>query len=717
MERGNRAGGVRPQTHTPTPQQTTGGRKKKRKGRTQQAAPEKSLPKTDNPSAAQSKDSSVSLSARVVAETPPQQSSGWLGSWVGSVWQSVRGGSGEEASVVDQQKPPTIEPVADLSEVPSSELLDRLDQLEQKRVEQDEYIADLQKQLNQEQKKSAKLAKQFQTVEKQNRGYARDLEASGRALDSALGDVSKLKKEAVKKRRAQRDERIVATNNLHKVLDKLESSQNQVKNLSTRLSFITQRTDQLAAMFRHSKVIDRAQKNELVDLTNQLASAYKALEKKKEAQQAAAPQTSESISTKDPRVGLPSAPEPTSVALGEGASLFDEISAAFGEMDGAFGPAQQLGNYQKLVSTLQDKLSMVNQELGLPPSQVQGSWEFGEADLQENWQQLDLDAEDESGYEGGLSSPDERRLSSQSSMDSAELRTSGSDTEIHWLKKTMAEREQKSNEKYNLLLTSQNREVAKLENEIERLKAQLAGVQDKSSKESASAFDAKQTLVDTQSANDELKRKLARSEERIAELEQTLETSRDVASDDYRVVQQMNERAEETKKRYAQTLTTLEDQLAGLLPKGVPCDVSNPEQLRANLQAQMRYSEFGQALLTKMGADLEPDQISVDGMLAGIGELQELSAKQDEWSKKGLQDPTVYVDFWEKFVGTFDPNLKPHTIAPDHLLPNLQAVKDDSERLHKIIDAFKLNGWAQGDDALLSYLEALPSQIKQNKTK
>lgn len=208
--------------------------------------------------------------------------------------------------------------------------------------------------------------------------------------------------------------------------------------------------------------------------------------------------------------------------------------------------------------------------------------------------------------------------------------------------------------------------------------------------------------------------------QRLGELESEVERLKillDERDKDCQVLQAQIDQAKQEKSELEQTLNEINSQLIVSLPKAERPQLTSPRDTVKLLTTQTQYSLAGRELMLAMGVDKKTEDLPVDVLVNKLTTLQEAKVKQDQLTKSGIDDVTPYVDFWEKFIKTFDPTVKPSAIEPEHLLPNLQAVKGDSDRLHGIIDAFRRNGWTKGDDELLSYLESLPSRIKQSKTK
>ena len=208
--------------------------------------------------------------------------------------------------------------------------------------------------------------------------------------------------------------------------------------------------------------------------------------------------------------------------------------------------------------------------------------------------------------------------------------------------------------------------------------------------------------------------------QRLGELESEVERLKillDERDKDCQVLQAQIDQAKQDKSELEQTLKEINSQLIVSLPKAERPQLTSPRDTVKLLTTQTQYSLAGRELMLAMGVDKKTEDLPVEVLVNKLVTLQEAKVKQDQLTKSGIKDVTPYVDFWEKFIKTFDPTVKPSAIEPEHLLPNLQAVKGDSDRLHGIIDAFRRNGWTKGDDELLSYLESLPSQIKQSKTK
>ena len=208
--------------------------------------------------------------------------------------------------------------------------------------------------------------------------------------------------------------------------------------------------------------------------------------------------------------------------------------------------------------------------------------------------------------------------------------------------------------------------------------------------------------------------------QRLGELESEVEHLKkllDERDKDGQVLQALIDQIRQEKSELEQTLKEINRQLIVSLPKAERPQLTSPSDTVKLLTTQTQYSLAGRELMLAMGVDKKTEDLPVDVLVNKLTTLQEAKVKQDQLTKSGIKDVTPYVDFWEKFIKTFDPTVKPSAIEPEHLLPNLQAVKGDSDRLHGIIDAFRRNGWNKGEDELLSYLESLPSRIKENKTK
>lgn len=263
MESGKGIGGSG-QSHpsSQVPDQPHGkGRKKGKKGRVKKTAVEKpALSKSDKMSQESNKSSS-DISERTVSEST---SKGWLESLrLGGFWRSAQPDTPDSEQELKADFATSPAASVETKETQQSvQMQAQLDQMQKQRDEQNQQIAELQKLLKGEQKKNAKLVRQHEQDEKQKQGYERDLRASGHLLDSVQSDVVGLKKEVVKRRTSQLDERVVATNNLHRVLGKLEQKRGEVKTLSGRLAAVSQRASQLSALFQNSRAINGSQKDE-----------------------------------------------------------------------------------------------------------------------------------------------------------------------------------------------------------------------------------------------------------------------------------------------------------------------------------------------------------------------------------------------------------------------------------------------------------------------
>ena len=214
--------------------------------------------------------------------------------------------------------------------------------------------------------------------------------------------------------------------------------------------------------------------------------------------------------------------------------------------------------------------------------------------------------------------------------------------------------------------------------------------------------------------------KSCRHGQRLDELESEVEHLKKLLNErdkDCQLLQAQIDQTKQEKSELEQTLKEINSQLIVSLPKAERPQLTSPSDTVKLLTTQTQYSLAGRELMLAMGVDKKTEDLPVDVLVNKLTTLQEAKVKQDQLTKSGIKDVTPYVDFWEKFIKTFDPTVKPSAIEPEHLLPNLQAVKGDSDRLHGIIDAFRRNGWTKGEDELLSYLESLPSRIKENKTK
>ncbi len=122
-------------------------------------------------------------------------------------------------------------------------------------------------------------------------------------------------------------------------------------------------------------------------------------------------------------------------------------------------------------------------------------------------------------------------------------------------------------------------------------------------------------------------------------------------------------------------------------------------------------------LVSALGFQEEPSGIAMDEMVVRIKDLQSLEEQRSQWQTQGISDPECYFRFWKDFVKIFDPDLNPNAVQPELLWPNLKAVKQDAESLHRILDAFKKCGWNGGDEKLLTYLAELPVSILNSKSK
>ena len=214
--------------------------------------------------------------------------------------------------------------------------------------------------------------------------------------------------------------------------------------------------------------------------------------------------------------------------------------------------------------------------------------------------------------------------------------------------------------------------------------------------------------------------KSCRHGQRLDELESEVEHLKKWLNErdkDCQVLQAQIDQTRQEKSELEQTLKEINSQLIVSLPKAERPQLTSPSDTVKLLTTQTQYSLAGRELMLAMGVDKKTEDLPVDVLVNKLTTLQEAKVKQDQLTKSGIKDVTPYVDFWEKFIKTFDPTVKPSAIEPEHLLPNLQAVKGDSDRLHGIIDAFRRNGWTKGEDELLSYLESLPSRIMESKTK
>ncbi|CAM3794824.1 hypothetical protein [Parendozoicomonas haliclonae] len=526
-----------------------------------------------------------------------------------------------------------------------------------------------------------------QNTNKQIKGYERNLEELSRLLDGANKDKAKLEQRLKKQHRKHVAEQDQSTMKLSQLAGRLKGANDEIRSLKGRLSISSARISHMVALYNHSKSIDKGQKQELTEAHAQLSEALLKLEEK----QAALAKVPEGPS--DPRAGLDVGGVPGSI---------------FAELGAAMGDTIEPSGCQALISELRNQLAEVNKKYAelaaLDTGDVNefsaefdgwGDQSYLKSISEQNYEEEGLLRDSDSAYMGsemGDTFSDDYELTDEVPLEEQTLRPTG---DGGLSRKELAAQYQQDISELESDLRDREFKIETMQSQIRHLQEQLSRTGNESEKDLRSI---NKQLDQAKNEIQSLKGQLDKKQEQITKMKAQEALSGDVVQDEIDVIKEAQVKAERRLSDVSKRLDQLCEDVFNLLPDDQQAAIGKKEDMQDALSAlkeRIGFANIGEAMIKPLyGSEVSPDQVNLDAVSS---KLQEYVEMESDYQKLNA--------FWNSFVKTLDPSqTDAGSLSPDAMLQTLELVKNNSDQLTKVVDAWVSSGWEKSPEQLVAKL-------------